>query len=101
MDSREFYSKFMEDYSIPPEGVERLAEFERSVRDEYAEFDDLKNRYEEQGRQFKDLKEKYIDRILTPAKALEETREDVEGGDDFEDVKEEIRREDIFEEVRL
>lgn len=49
---------------------------------------------------FKDIKEKYIRRIITPEKAMELHEKDYNNGD-FEDISSETKKEEIFEEEEI
>ena len=49
---------------------------------------------------FKDIKEKYIRRIITPGKAMELHGKDYNNGD-FEDISSETKKEEIFEEEEI
>lgn len=49
---------------------------------------------------FKDIKEKYIRRIITPEKAMEMHEKDY-NSDDFEDIPGKTKKEEIFEEEEI
>lgn len=49
---------------------------------------------------FKDIKEKYIRRIITPENAMELHEKDYNNGD-FEDISSETKKEEIFEEEEI
>ena len=49
---------------------------------------------------FKDIKEKYIRRIITPEKAMEMHEKDY-NSNDFEDIADKTKKEEIFEEEEI
>lgn len=73
-----------------------IDEWEKLVNERdnaYKERDEAMNK-------FKDIKEKYIRRIITPEKAMELHEKDYNNGD-FEDISSETKKEEIFEEEEI
>lgn len=95
-DLRKLKDSYNEQKGAEDESEKEIGDWEKLVN----ERDEAIRERDEAIEKFKDVKEKYIRRIITPEKALELHEKDYKDGD-FEDIPKEIEKEDIFKEEEI
>lgn len=95
-DLRKLKDSYNEQKGAEGEPEKEIGDWENLVN----ERDEAIRERDEAIEKFKDVKEKYIRRIITPEKALELHEKDYKDGD-FEDIPKETKKEDIFKEEAI
>lgn len=95
-DLRKLKDSYNEEKGAEGEPEKEIGDWEKLV----SERDEAIRERDEAIEKFKDVKEKYIRRIITPEKALELHEKDYEYGD-FDNIPEKIKKEDIFKEEEI
>lgn len=95
-DLRKLKDSYNEQKGAKGEPEKEIGDWEKLVN----ERDEAIRERDEAIEKFKDVKEKYIRRIITPEKDLELHEKDYKDGD-FEDIPKEIKKEDIFKEEEI
>lgn len=95
-DLRKLKDSYNEQKGAEDEPEKEIGDWEKLV----SERDEAIRERDEAIEKFKDVKEKYIRRIITPEKALELHEKDYESGD-FDNIPEKSKKEDIFKEEEI
>ena len=95
-DLQKLKDSYNEQKGAEDEPEKEIDEWEELVK---ARDEAIKQR-DEAMQKFRDVKEKYIRRIITPKKALSLHEEDYKNND-FEDIEKETKKEDIFKEEEI
>lgn len=95
-DLQKLKDSYNEQKGAEDEPEKEIDEWEELVK---ARDEAIKQR-DEAMQKFRDVKEKYIRRIITPEKAISLHEEDYKNSD-FEDIEKETKKEDIFKEEEI